>query len=58
MTSNPVDFETAQGAHRTALAQFRENLVQFLGSPLNLFSFSLTMFLLLIAPQSLVVSSP
>lgn len=49
MTDSPIDYEQAEGAHRSSLRLLRESFAAFLRSPLNVFSFSLTMLLILVA---------
>ena len=49
MTDNTIDFEQTEGAYRSTFSLLRESFVTFLRSPLNAFSFSITMLLILIA---------
>lgn len=49
MKDKASNFERAEGAHLSGLFLFRESFFRFLSTPLNAFSFSLTMLLILLA---------
>ena len=55
MTS-ATDFERLEGTHRTTWSRLRESFAIFLSKPLNVFSFSLTMLLCLVALLAPVVA--